>query len=119
MTTVGCDHTSAPSSSSRRTTSASCPAGRVTSTRLPNMGRDEGDGAGVLPVRQRDAGVGRRPERRRDAGDDLEGDAGPAQGLRLLAAAAEDERIAPLEPDDDAPLTRLVDHALVDVRAAL
>ena len=44
--------------------------------------------------------AGRDRAQRRDAGNDLERDAGFCQDERLLAAAAEHERIAALEPDD-------------------
>ena len=71
----------------------------------------------------RDAGVGRRGDAGGDAGDDLEGDAGLAQHLRLLAAAAEDERVAALEPHDAPARARVLDQQRVglllrDLRAA-
>ena len=47
-------------------------------------------------------GVGGRRDRRGDAGHDLERDAGGRERLRLLAAAAEDERVAALEAHDEA-----------------
>ena len=53
-----------------------------------------------MAVGERDAGVGARPERRRDARDDLEPDAGLSQRRRLLAPAAEDERVPGLEAHD-------------------
>ncbi len=67
---------------------------------------DEGDGARVVAVGDRDAGVGGSGDPGGDPGDDLEGDAGVAQRLRLLAAATEDERVAALQPDDRAALAR-------------
>ena len=48
----------------------------------------------------RDAGVGGGGDAGGDPGHDLELDPGLAQRLALLAAAAEDERVAALEPDD-------------------
>ena len=48
----------------------------------------------------RNAGRGRHRRERRDAWDDLDRDAGLLQRQRLLAAAAEHERVASLEPDD-------------------
>ena len=51
-------------------------------------------------MRDRNAGQRRRRNRRRHAGHDLERDAGGAQRQRFLAAAAEDERVAGLQPDD-------------------
>ena len=61
----------------------------------------EGDRAGEAPVRERDAGVGGRGDGGGDAGHDDEGHARVDQRLGLLAAAAEDERIAALEAHDD------------------
>ena len=60
----------------------------------------------------RDPGVGGGGDAGGDAGDDLEGDARRRQRLGLLAAAAEDERVAALEPDDDLPLPRALDQQL-------
>ena len=50
---------------------------------------------------ERDAGVGRRGDGGGHAGHDDERHAGGDQRLGLLAAAAEDERIAALEPHHD------------------
>ena len=50
----------------------------------------------------RDAGVGGHRDRGADAGHHLEGDAGLRQRQGLLAAAAEHERVAALEPHHDA-----------------
>ena len=52
---------------------------------------------------------------RADAGDDLERDPGPRQRLGLLAAPAEDERIAALEPHDPPPAPRVQDQERVDL----
>ena len=51
-------------------------------------------------VRDRDPGGGGHGRERRDAGHDLERHAGLDERERLLAAAAEQERVAALEPDD-------------------
>ena len=48
-------------------------------------------------VRRRDARVGQRAEGRGDAGQDAERHAGARQRQRLLAAAAEDVRVAALQ----------------------
>ena len=48
----------------------------------------------------RNSGPGRNRAQRRDARNDLERDPGFCQDERFLAAAAEHERIAALEPDD-------------------
>ena len=53
---------------------------------------------GEIAVGQGDPGVRRGAERGRDAGDDLEGDAGRGQGLRLLGSAPEQEGVPALEP---------------------
>ena len=51
----------------------------------------------------------------RDAGHDLDGDAGGDAGERLLAAAAEHERVAALEADDAPPGARVLDEQPVDL----
>ena len=79
------------------------------------MAGDEGDGGGVVAVGDRDPGVGGR----RDAGGhprhDLELDPGRAQRLALLAAAAEDERVAALEPHDALARRGRLDQPLADL----
>ena len=70
-----------------------------------NFGRvfvagDEGDGGGHLAVAEGDTRVSGCCNGRGDAGHDLEGDAGLHQHFSLLAAAAEHERVAPLQPGD-------------------
>ena len=50
-----------------------------------------------------------------DAGHDLDGDARLAQRIELLAATAEDERIAALEPDHGLAGAGAVDQQRVDV----
>ena len=66
----------------------------------------------------RDPGVGGRGDPGGDAGDDLELDPGRGQRLGLLAAAAEDERVAALEPDDAAPGPGALDHQRLDLAPA-
>ena len=50
-----------------------------------------------------------------DAGDDLDLDAGIAQGCELFAGAAEHERIAALEPHHGLAGARALDHQLLDL----
>src|SRR6266496_4209016 len=57
--------------------------------------------------RRRDAG--------RDAGNDLDGNAGRAQGVELLAAPAEKERIAAFQPDDGLASLSPLDEERVDL----
>ena len=64
--------------------------------------RHEGDRRGHVAMGDRDAGVGGRRHTGGHAGHDLERHAGLDQRLRLLAAAAEDERVAALEAHDGA-----------------
>ena len=71
---------------------------------------DERHAAGELAVRDRDAGVGGRGDAGRHAGHDLERDAGLAQHERLLAAAAEHERVAALEAHDAPPGARVLEQ---------
>ena len=59
---------------------------------------DEHAGLGMVAMGERNAGTRRTAQRRGDAGHDLDGDAGCGQRLDLLAAAAEHERIAALQP---------------------
>ena len=60
---------------------------------------DQDQGLGVVAVGQRDDGSGGAAGGGGDARDDLERDAGLQQRLDLLAAAAEDQRVAALQPD--------------------
>ena len=76
---------------------------------------DEGDAAGQLPVRDRDARVRRRGDPGGHAGHDLELDARLAQHERLLAAAAEHQRIAALEPHHPPPGAPVLDEQPVDL----
>ena len=55
---------------------------------------------------------------RRDAGDELERHAGVGERERLLPAAAEDERVAALQPHDAAAPPPVRDEQLVDRRPA-
>ena len=65
-------------------------------------------------IGQRHAGIARRADRGRNAGHDLERDAVLVQEQRFLAAAIEQERIAPLEPRDDLSLARFFHEQVVD-----
>src|SRR5687768_15358709 len=60
-------------------------------------------------------GVSGRGDSRRDARHDLEWNGRVVAGLRFFAAAAEDERIAALEPDHALSLARELDDQRVDV----
>ena len=71
---------------------------------------DERDRRGVVAVGDGDPGVGGGGDPRRHSGHDLERHPGGPQGLGLLAAAAEDERVAALEADHRPPLPRDRDH---------
>ena len=75
---------------------------------------DEGERVAAARIGERDAGVGRDRDRRRHAGHDLERDALLVQEQRLLAAAVEDERIAPLQAGDDLALARLLGEQVAD-----
>jgi len=66
-------------------------------------------------VRQRDARKGRHRDGRRHARDHLEGDPGFPQDLGLLAAAAEDEGVPPLEAGHGAALQGLAGEDPVDL----
>ena len=63
---------------------------------------DEADRAGILAVRQRQARLRGAAGCGGDAGNDLDRHARLTRGVDLLAAAAEDERVAALEPHDAA-----------------
>jgi hypothetical protein len=64
------------------------------------------------PMRHRDESRLRHGRDRRDAGDELEGDTGVGERERLLPAAAEHERVAALEADDEAPAAVLDQRAV-------
>jgi len=67
------------------------------------MAGDEDDTLGVLAVRERDAERRDGRQAGRDAVDHLHVDACRTQVLDLLAAAAEDERIAAFRRTTDSP----------------
>ena len=69
---------------------------------------DEDASVRMVAVGQRDAGVGRGADRRRHPRADLEGNPVLGERLDLLAAAAEKERVAALQPE----------HALAFLREA-
>ena len=77
---------------------------------------DERHARRALAVRERDARGRGRPERRGDPGHDLEGNARRRELLGLFAAAAEDERVAALEPHDVLSLERALDDQRMDAR---
>ena len=68
----------------------------------------------VLAVGQRQAGFRRATERSRDARNDGRRNPGRTQSLQFLAAAAENEGIAALEPDDLTSGARRRDQMPVD-----
>jgi len=76
---------------------------------------ERGDRLRDAAMRHRDQHRFRHGRDRRDAGNELEGDAGSGERERLLAAAPEDERIAPFEADDEAAAT-VVDQRAVHLR---
>ena len=61
------------------------------------VARQEGHGVGNVAMGQRDLQAGRRGDAGGDAGHDLDGNAFGAQRIELLAATAEDERVAAFE----------------------
>src|SRR5208283_1790876 len=79
------------------------------------MPGDERDERAVLAMGERHARERRPRNRRSDAGHHLERDLRARERLGFLAAAAEDKRIAALEPHDDAPLARVLDQHRVQV----
>jgi hypothetical protein len=66
-------------------------------------------------MRDRDAGDGGYCDGRADSRDHGGVDAGVGAGQELLTTAAEDERVPALEPDDVAPLLRVLDQEPVDL----
>ena len=76
---------------------------------------DEGDRRRHAAMRDGNSGVRRRGDARRHAGHDLERHAGRGERLRFLAAAAEHERIAALEPHDALALASELHEQRVDV----
>ena len=82
--------------------------------RLAGVPRQHEERRRHAAMRHRNAGQLRRRHRRRHAGHDLEGDAGHRQRQRFFAAAAEDERVAALEPHDALAAPRGADHQPVN-----
>ena len=78
----------------------------------------ERDRAGAVAVRHRDPRVRGGGDARGHPGHDLERDPGRAQRLGLLAAAAEHERIAALQPHDLAPGGAVLDQQPLDLAPA-
>ena len=75
----------------------------------------ERDGRGRVAVRDRDARVRRDPDPRGHPRHDLHRDPRGVQVLGLLGPTAEDERVAPLEPDHPAALACVLDQQGVDL----
>ena len=65
-------------------------------------------------MRHRDPRVGRHAHARGDAGHDLERDSRGAEGGGLLGPPAEDQGVAPLEPDHRSARPGVLDQDLVD-----
>ncbi len=77
------------------------------------VGGDEAHALGVIPVGEGNAGVGGAAAGRRDPRHHLKANASTNERLQLLAATAEDEGVAPLEPHHPLPFLRLVQQELV------
>ena len=77
------------------------PIGSAGPAGLADPARHHGDRRGQAALGDGDAGRGGDTEGGRDAGDHLPGDARLGQHLDLLAAPAEEERVAPLEAHHD------------------
>ncbi len=69
----------------------------------------------MLAMGQRHAGVGRTRHRGGNAGHHLEGDAVRLQELQFLAATAEYERVAALQPHHAAASERVLEHQRMDL----
>ncbi len=76
----------------------------------------EGDAVRQAAMRHRDSGGGCAADAGADAGDDAEADAGGGERQRLLAAAAEYQRVAALQPHHAMAVARQADQALVDAK---
>ena len=74
------------------------------------------DERAAIAMGQRDSGEGRRGDRRGHARHDLEGNSRRRQRLGLLAAAAEDERVAALEAHDAMARASVFDEDAIDFR---
>ena len=92
------------------------PADVALALRRVFMAGDDGERRRDAAVRDGDAGIGRHRDGRRDARHDLERQAVLLEQQPLLAAAAEDKRVAALEAHDRLALFCLIDEQLVDVR---
>ncbi|MNO93190.1 hypothetical protein D3C76_847870 [compost metagenome] len=93
----------------------SCQQGPVEIPGAPlAVGGDEAHALGVIAVGQGNAGVGGAAAGRGDPRHHLKADAAAHQRLQLLAATAEDEGVAPLQPHHPLPLLRLLQQELVD-----
>lgn len=62
-----------------------------------------------------DSRVGRHSDARRDSGHDLKRYTLSREVFRLLGAAAENQGIAPLEPDDEPAGPRVLDQKCIDL----
>jgi len=82
--------------------------------RLPAMRGDQAYRLRVIAMGQWNAGIRGAGQSGGDAGHDFEADAVRAQEFQFLAAAAEHEWIAALEPDHAFPGERVLQHELVD-----
>ena len=84
---------------------------------LPVLGlaaADEGHRVAAAGIGDRDAGVGRDADGGGDARDHLERHGVLVQEQRLLAAAVEDERVAPLQACDHLAFARLLGDEIAD-----
>jgi hypothetical protein len=78
-------------------------------------GSHHGEAGSDSAVGKRDARVRRNRGRRGHSGHDLERDSSVGAGKRLFSAAAEDERIAALQTNDDRTGSRVGDEQRVDL----
>jgi hypothetical protein len=79
-----------------------------------HVARDEHARLRVIAMRERNAGVGCGAQRCGDSGDDLERDSVGRQRVDLLAAAAEDERIAAFQAQHALARERALDEERID-----
>src|SRR5947209_6985941 len=70
---------------------------------------------GIIPMRDRNAGISRYGDGARYPGNDLEGNSGFGQRLRLFTTASKYEGIAAFQAADVFSLARLFDHEPLDV----
>jgi hypothetical protein len=78
------------------------------------MTREQHERRSMPPIRQRHDRRRRGGRGGRDAWNDFDLDARRAERLDLLRGAAEDERVAPLQPDDGQSLPGVVNHQVID-----